>query len=62
MAQARSTRAINRGEKQGSVIYSTDQEKRLVRYLLYLFILKKSAQKPSFLDLAGRTVEYGLLN
>ena len=24
------------GEKQGSVIYSTDRETRLVRYLLYL--------------------------
>ena len=24
------------GEKQGSVIYSTDREMRLVRYLLYL--------------------------
>ena len=33
-------RAINRRGKQGSVIYSTDQETRLVRYLLYLFILR----------------------
>ena len=32
----------------GSVIYSTDRETRLVRYLLHLFLLKKSTQKQSF--------------
>ena len=30
----------SKGKKQGSVIYGADREKRLVRYLLYLFILK----------------------
>ena len=45
MAKARSARAINQRGKQGSVINSADLETRLVRYLLYLFILKKSARK-----------------
>jgi len=37
----RSARAINRAEKRGSVIYRWTENTRLIRYLLYLFNLRK---------------------